>query len=172
MARQPLSASNAAEGWVSVSEAARRLSMSPSSFKEWAASEDGIEIVRRGRHPGVKWSSVEKTISRSRVRAVTHRLLRSSDPELPIHGVGTLDAARAKLGSDGQIARMLGVTAATVSRWRVDGVPDHRLRDLIYRLGLPAAELDGDGLTVRGRSVRRRGRLVLQEEQDRADDKQ
>lgn len=54
------------EGWVTVGEAARRLGMSVSWFKEWADGE-GIEVRRRGRGPGVNWSSVEAAVARSRI---------------------------------------------------------------------------------------------------------
>jgi hypothetical protein len=130
--------------------------MSESWFKEWATAE-GVEVVRRGRKPGVRGSSVEEVITRSRVRRVTHPLLRQIDPELPIHGVDLLDAARSELGSDGQIARSLGVTAGTVSRWRLDGVPDRRLRQLAEILGWSDDVLPLEGLTARGRSVRQLG---------------
>jgi hypothetical protein len=75
--------------------------MSESWFKEWASAE-GVEVVRRGRKPGVRWFSVEEVITRSRVGRVTHPLLRQIDPELPIHGLELLDAARVHFGSDGR----------------------------------------------------------------------
>lgn len=141
--------------WVTVAEAARRLAMSASWFKEWA-SEEGIQVVRRGRKPGVNWTSVETAIVRSRITRVGHSLLRQTDPELPIHGVSLLEDARSLLGSDGQVARHLGVTAGTVSRWRVDGVPDSRIRQLAELLGCPESRLPVRGHTAGPRTPRRR----------------
>lgn len=53
--------------WVTVGEAASRLGMSPSWFKAWV-KRSGIRVERRGRRPGVAWSTVEDTVAESRIR--------------------------------------------------------------------------------------------------------
>ena len=58
--------SQPATEWVTVAEAARRLSLSPSGFRGLAKSE-GIEVRRRSQKPGVNWTDVESFIARSRI---------------------------------------------------------------------------------------------------------
>lgn len=55
-----------AEEWVTIAEAARRLGMSQTWFKQWAATA-GVIKRRRGRRSGVNWASVEEVIRRSRL---------------------------------------------------------------------------------------------------------
>ena len=51
---------------MTVREAAARLGMSPSWFREVAKAE-GLEVRRRSRQPGVNWATVEIFIARSKV---------------------------------------------------------------------------------------------------------
>jgi hypothetical protein len=62
--------------WVTVKEAARRLSMSPSSFPAMA-HESGIEVRGRSRQPGVNWASVEHYITRAPIPSGTSSAGRS-----------------------------------------------------------------------------------------------
>lgn len=120
--------------WVTVAEAARRLAMSPSWFKEMAKAE-GISVGRRGRAPGVRWSEVEALIARSRITRVDHTLLRSVRPDVEPRGVDLMDAVRSRFGwSDHDLADAVGVSWSWLSRWRVQGVPQRHteaLRDLL-----------------------------------------
>jgi hypothetical protein len=69
--------------WVTVREAARRLGMSPSWFRDMAKCEQ-IPIERRGRQPGVDWSAVEALISRARITKMNEGTLRQLDSERPL----------------------------------------------------------------------------------------
>ena len=44
--------------------------------------------------------------------------------------MNTLDAAVRELGSQGKLAKALGVTAMAVSQWRRRGIPVERCRDI------------------------------------------
>ena len=114
--------------WVTVAEAARRLGMSTSWIRDHATSGD-IQIVRRGRQPGVSWPSVDNWIRQCRV---THRvndaLLRATDPPRAPRGIDLLDLGAARYGwSDTDIAARLRVSIQTLGHWRKTGVPNHYL---------------------------------------------
>jgi hypothetical protein len=70
------------EEWVTVEEAARRLDRSPSWFRA-LAKQEGIEVRRGGRRPGVSWADVEQFIARSRITRVNETLLRQVAAETP-----------------------------------------------------------------------------------------
>jgi hypothetical protein len=61
--------------WVTVTQAAARLNMPISSFQTFARS-DGLEVMRRGRRPGVKSASVQAHIGRSRISGPVNETLR------------------------------------------------------------------------------------------------
>jgi hypothetical protein len=125
------------EHWVTVAEAARRLNMSASSFKQ-LAREEGLPVVRGSRQPGVPWSAVTAFIARSRITRVDYALLRQIDQDVPIRGVDLLDQARDRFGwSDHDLADALGVSWGTLSRYRIDGVARQRLQRLQELLELP-----------------------------------
>lgn len=124
MAEGPVTPGWDTPGWVTVAEAARRLSMSPSWFKAWA-KEAHIVVLRRGNQPGVQWSSVEKAVARSKV---LDRYQRRMDPERDLPGVGLIAAVLRKFGwSHRDLADALGVTPGTITKYLADGVTNEKI---------------------------------------------
>jgi hypothetical protein len=139
--------------WVTEPEAARSsLGMSVSSFRS-VAKEQGIEVWRRSRQPGVKWTDVEAFIARSRIIRVDETLLRQV--ERPIPGIDLLDQVKVRFGcSDHDLADALRVWPSTVSRYRVRGVPNVKIPAPRRLAALTAGEVDAPRRLVpkRGRS--------------------
>jgi hypothetical protein len=135
----------------------------PGSFRS-VAKEEGIEVCRRGRQPGVNWGDVERFIVRSRIARVNETLLRQVDAGRPIPGVNLLEGIEARFGwSDHDVEDTLRVWPSAVSRYRVNGVPNIRIPAL-RRLALMSP-----GVVDRPRRlVPKRGRSALPPFMERA----
>jgi hypothetical protein len=139
--------------------------MSPGSFRS-VAKQEGIEIRRRSRQPGVNWGDVERCIARSRITRVNETLLRQVHAGRPIPGVNLLDQIEARFGcSDHDVADALGVWPSAVSRYRVNGVPNIKIPAL-RRL----AEMSPGQVDPPRRLVPKRGRSALPPFMERAED--
>lgn len=66
---------------VTITEAGRRLGMSPSWFKG-VAEKEGLRITRRGTRPGVAWQDVLDYIERSRITWVSSTVVREREEDL------------------------------------------------------------------------------------------
>lgn len=116
-----------ATDWVTIPEAARRLGMAPSWFKEWAKRE-GVEMMPRGNQPGVRWSGVEETIPRS---TTVDLYRRGDDPDRCLPGVALITEVQRRFDwSQGDVAEALGVGPAMITRYRQNGVPAHQIARL------------------------------------------
>jgi hypothetical protein len=141
--------------WVTMPEAARRLGISPGSFRS-VAKEGGIEVCRRGRQPGVNWGDVERFIARSRITRVNETFLRQVDAGRPMPGVNLLDEIEARFGwSDHDLADALRVWPSVVSRYRVKRVPNIKIPALRRLAEMSPGEVDPPRRLVpkRGRSA-------------------
>jgi hypothetical protein len=123
--------------WVPLKTAAQRLKLTADEFERLAEEATfATRILARARL--VLWSDVDAYIDRSRTaprgfagwtrrRYLSDRLLHEVDREEPIPGVDLMDALGGRYGwSDGNIARVLGVTGRCVSHYRLQGVPKGR----------------------------------------------
>ncbi len=163
MAQRPRLGDGPLVEWVTVPEAARRLGMSPGSFRS-VAKEEGIEVCRRGRQPGVNWTDVKRFIARSRITRVNETLLRQIQAGRPMPGVDLLDEIEARFGwSDHDVADALGVWPSAVSRYRVNGVPNRKIPALRRLAELSPGEVDPPR-----RLVPKRGRAALPPFMERA----
>ena len=90
MAQRPRLGDGPLDEWVTVPQAARRLGISPGLFRS-VAKEEGTEVCRRSRQPGVNWGDVERFISRYRVTWVDETPLRQLHAGQPVPGVNLLD---------------------------------------------------------------------------------
>jgi hypothetical protein len=117
--------------WVPVTGTTARLGMS-APWVRALAEDASIEIQRSGSRAEVNWRRVQAYIQRCRITGrINDTLLSQVDPGHPMPGVALMARVKARFDwSDHDVADALGVYPSVVSRYRLTGVPHHRVRVL------------------------------------------